>query len=340
MRLLVVHAWMRGNLGDVLQLSVLLRALRELGPAVLDLAGYPATPAPATGELIALVDRFRPEPFPWFWTFAPGLAQRAAIEPWWRRRRAELFGEYDAIVCAPGPYIADYDPRAPSALADIALARDLGRPIVLSSHSIGPLADAGVRTVARASACVARESATHRYLEARGVPSTLAADYAFLYPYGSAMTAEPPGAPCRLVFLRSNNYPVRSLRMAGGALLADRHELVPAGPHPIVLATSDTHRDARFLASAGSRLGVEWVGCHTVPELVRVVRRATTVVSDRYHPAICAATLGKPARVLRNREPHKMQGLNDLLAGHSLVHLQELARAGLAVVRSAIQNAL
>ena len=289
MKLLVVHAWMRGNLGDVLQLSVLLRMLRELDPAVLDLAGYPATPAPATGELLALVDRFRPEPFPLLWKFAPRVVQRAAIEPWWRSRRRALFAEYDAIICAPGPYIADYDPRSPSALADIVLARDLNRPVVLSSHSIGPLADEGVRIVGRASACVAREPATHGYLAARGVIATLAADYAFLYPYAAA---------------------------------------------------GDMHRDAAFLAAAAQRLGVEWVGCRTVADLVQLIGRATGVVSDRYHPAICAACLGKPARVLKNREPHKMQGLDDLLSGHSLTQLQDYARSGLDAVRSALQNAL
>lgn len=331
---------MRGNLGDVLQLSVLLRTLRELGPAVLDLAGYPGTPAPATGELLALVDRFRPEPFPFLWKFAPGVVQRTAIEPWWRARRRTLFSEYDAIVCAPGPYIADYDPRSPSALADIVLACDLGRPIVLSSHSIGPLSEPGVRIVGRASACVSREPATHGYLAARGVSSTLAADYAFLYPYEAAMTAAPPGPACRVAFLRSNNYPAASLRMQAGALLADGVELVPASAEPLVLATSDMHRDARFLADTAQRLGVDWVGCATVPELVSLTRRATLVVSDRYHPAICAAALGTPARVLKNREPHKMQGLDDLLSGHSLTHLQDYARAGLDAVRHALRNAL
>ena len=33
MRILVLHAWLKGNLGDVLQLSVLLSALRDLQPA-------------------------------------------------------------------------------------------------------------------------------------------------------------------------------------------------------------------------------------------------------------------------------------------------------------------
>ena len=53
MRLLVVHAWMKGNLGDALQLTVLLTALRELRPRVLHLAGFPASPSPALDGVLA-----------------------------------------------------------------------------------------------------------------------------------------------------------------------------------------------------------------------------------------------------------------------------------------------
>ena len=60
---------------------------------------------------------------------------------------------------------------------------------------------------------------------------------------------------------------------------------------------------------------------------MQLIGASSGVVSDRYHPAICAAALGKPAQVLSNREPHKMQGLKNLLADHTLEELQELARA-------------
>ena len=66
MRILVVHAWLKGNLGDVLQLSVLLAALRDLKPARLDLAGYPIPAGEGTEPLVAAVDRVIPDPFWWF----------------------------------------------------------------------------------------------------------------------------------------------------------------------------------------------------------------------------------------------------------------------------------
>ena len=62
-----------------------------------------------------------------------------------------MFSVYDAIISAPGPFLADYDRRAPSALADIAAAAELGRLVILSSHSIGPLSPEGLEVVARAS---------------------------------------------------------------------------------------------------------------------------------------------------------------------------------------------
>ena len=171
MRILVLHAWLKGNLGDVLQLSGLLSALRELKPQALDLAGFPAQPAAETAEVIELADRYLPDTFPWYWSFAPAAAGNLIFEPWWRKRRTALFSRYDAIVCAPGPYLADYDPRVTSALSDIAIAAALGLPVVLSSHSIGPLTDERLRDVAKATTRVARESRTYHYLRERGVPA-------------------------------------------------------------------------------------------------------------------------------------------------------------------------
>src|SRR5918996_1055434 len=104
MRILILHAWLKGNLGDVLQLSVLLSALRELNPGALDLAGYPAQPAPETAEVLQLADRYLPDTFPWYWNMAPAPMGKVVFA-WWRKQRKALFSRYDAIVCAPGPYL-------------------------------------------------------------------------------------------------------------------------------------------------------------------------------------------------------------------------------------------
>ena len=101
------------------------------------------------GSVTDVIDRYLPDTFPWYWKLAPSIVGRIVFEPWWRRRRTALFSEYDAIVCAPGPYLADYDPRATSALADIAIAADMGLRVVLASHSIGPLSAGGRAVIAR-----------------------------------------------------------------------------------------------------------------------------------------------------------------------------------------------
>jgi polysaccharide pyruvyl transferase WcaK-like protein len=336
MRILVVHAWLKGNLGDVLQLSVLLTALRALKPRVLDLAGYPRRPADETGEVLQLADRWVPDAFPWYWGFAPRAVGRLVIEPWWRRRRERLFARYDAVVCAPGPYLAEYDPRAASALCDISTAARLGMPVVLASHSVGPLRKDGIDAVARASIRIAREEASHRYLCERGVAAVLSADLAFVYPYRSSGQPAPLAGPYRVAFLRSNNLAAARLRVTPGGLFEGTRPVVETAGERLVLATSDYRRDRGFLDPVARRLGIPWVGCRSVPEMVTLIEGSSGVVSDRYHPAICAAVLGRPAHVLENREPHKMRGLSQLLAGRTLAELQGLARAGLRTVQEAL----
>lgn len=338
MRILVLHAWLKGNLGDVLQLSVLLSALRELKPRALDLAGYPAQPAAETAEVLRLADRYLSDGFPWYWNLAPALVGKAVFEPWWRKRRKALFSHYDAIVCAPGPYLADYDRRVTSALCDIRIATEMGLPVALSSHSIGPLQPSGLAAVARASVRIARESSTYAYLYERGLSAVLSADLAFLYPYVDTGPRASIPSPYRLIFLRSNNLDADALRLEQGALFEGSRLIAEASSDRLILATSDYRRDERFLARAARRLGVAWIACHSVPDLVTLIGASSGVVSDRYHPAICAAVLGRPAQVLSNREPHKMQGLKNLLADNTLDELQTLARTGLRTLRDALTS--
>lgn len=328
---------MKGNLGDVLQLTVLLEALRELRPRVLDLAGYPAAPPAALSGVIGLCDRFIADSFAWHWKLVPRRIVEGVLEPRWRAHRRAWFSGYDAIISAPGPFLAEYDPRAPGALADIVAATDLGRPTILAGHSIGPLSPAALRIVARASTCIAREPWTHAYLADHGIQSVPSADLAFLYPFEQDLGAPLAEPPYRVVFLRSNNLRKRALHIVNGGLFEGHREIAPASPLRIVLATSDRRRDERFIASTARRLRVPSVVCRSVPELVRIIAGASEVVSDRYHPAICGAVLGKPTRVLSNREPHKMQGLSALLDGRPVEALQRAARAGLSALRESLR---
>jgi polysaccharide pyruvyl transferase WcaK-like protein len=333
---------MKGNLGDVLQLSVLLSALRMLKPERLDLAGYPPRPAPAAEELVARVDRYLSDPFPRYWVFTPAPLARRVVEPPWRRRRAALFRSYDAVVCAPGPYLADYDARAPSALCDIRVAGDLGLPVALASHSVGPLSPDGVATVARATVRVAREAATFAYLRDHDITSVRAADLAFLYPFERAIdgsTESVVRGPYYVVFIRSNNLRGRALSVRDGRLYHGERLIADAGGASMVLATSDAGRDERFLTAVARRLSLPVVVCRTPASLARLVAGSVGVASDRYHPAICAVVLGKPVLVVANREPHKTEGLRSLLSEHGVPALQDLARTGLDALCGALQRA-
>ncbi len=343
MKLLVVHAWLRGNLGDVLQASVLLRSLRELRPSVLDLAGYPGVARAGTEELLSLADRHVRETFAWSWRFVPRAVRRVTLEPGRRKRRAALFSGYDAIVSAPGPFLARYDARWPSALSDLEVAADLGIPFLLASHSIGPLAEDALATLGRASLCVAREATTHAYLTEHGLPSVPSADYAFLYPFEAAVGRVPPcplPTPYRLLFLRANNLDPKSIHIGRGRLRCGGRELPLAPEEKVVLATSDVPADGHFLEKLAARLGVPSVPCRSVGELVSIVAGSSGVISDRYHPAICAVGLGKPACVLDNREPHKTQGLQTLIKDHRIEGLEALAKDGLSAIRRVLTGAL
>lgn len=332
-----MHAWLRGNLGDALQASVLLRSLREVRPSVLDLAGYPAVPGEGVRELVTLVDDHLPEPFQWHWWYAPQALRAVTVEPGWRRRRAALFSRYDAIISAPGPFLADYDARSPSALCDLDVAADLGVPLVLASHSIGPLSEEALDRVSRATIRVSRESVTHEYLAGRGIDSVLSADLSFLYPYEehlAGVAARPCiGGPYRLAFLRGNNLAIDSLELRRDSLRCGDREIALAPGERVVLATTDARRDGRFLSKVSSRLNVLAVACRSVGDLVTLVAGASAVISDRYHPAICAMALGKPAEIIANHEHHKMFGLQELARSYDLPGLRKLARAGLGAVR-------
>lgn len=340
MRVLVVHSWLRGNLGDVLQGSVLLRALRSLRPRTLDLAGYPRVPGEGARELLELADRHVPEPFACYWRYLPGSLGAVAIEPRWRRQRTMLFSRYDAVVSAPGPFLAQYDARCPSALCDMEVASDIGVPFILASHSIGPLSAPDLERVGRATLCVARERASYEYLLANGLRAVKSADFGFLYPYEDVVSTARgvlrSPRPYRLVFLRSRNLSLRKIRWHRGQLLLGSR-LVPISPgEHVVVATSDAYRDEKFVARVAKQLGVPAAVCRSVRDLVTLIAGSSGVVSDRYHPAICAAALGKKAELLPNREPHKMQGLEYLLRQHDLGALRDLAWQGITAVTDAL----
>ena len=220
MRILVLHAWLKGNLGDVLQLSVLLSALRELRPRVLDLAGFPARPADETAEVLGLTDHYVPDTFPWYWKPGADVRReggvRAVVE-------TAAQGAVLTLRCTssvrPGPTWRTTMPARRAPCVTSPSQPSSACPSCYRATPIGPLRRDGLAAVAKATVRIAREPATYKYLRERGLPAVLSADLAFLYPYaGSAERAAPFRPPYRLIFLRSNNLDANRLRLEGGAL--------------------------------------------------------------------------------------------------------------------------
>ncbi len=323
MRILVVHTWLKGNLGDVLQASVLLRGLRALDPEVLDLCGHPRNVPAQCLEVTELADRYRPEGAMWWWRGVPaGFA--APIRRWGPRGR--LFARYDVVVSAPGAFLADYDARCAAALLDF----QLDSRCVVAAQSIGPLEHPDA--LRRVSACVVREPASHAYLAGRGIGSTSAADLGFLYPFEPSVAR---GGQGTAVFLRSNNLDLDRVTLRGGVLREGDRTIADVGD-AIVLATSDARRDRTPLAALGRRLGWAVRTCERISELVDVVFGADAVVTDRYHPAVCAAAMGVSCTVLPTHETHKMTGLQTLMGEYDADGLRGMAQAGLAAIQAAV----
>jgi polysaccharide pyruvyl transferase WcaK-like protein len=335
---------MKGNLGDILHASVLLRALRALQPDALDVAGYPPQPPPSCREgCLDVADRFLPESFEWWWSLLPGVA-RGGVQRLLRGARAELLRQYDVVVSMPGPFLTRHDYRSTAALLDMALARRLGIPFVLAGHSVGPLSKSGLLELSRVACCVAREPSTQRFLAGHGIRSVLAADYAFLHPLEAPAGLEDrlvrSTRPYRVLFLRANNLPLRQLRREGHRLLCRGRPVAVLGEDALAVATSDRSKDAAVLAGLANRLGGTPILCTTVAEMVAVIRGSRGVVSDRYHPAVCAIALDRPAQVLDNREAHKMAGLRELIELGDLEGVRNLARTGLRAVERAVVDAM
>ena len=141
----------------------------------------------------------------------------------------------------------------------------------------------------------------------------------------SVMAQDPAKVAPDVYKVRLDNAKVRVLEVTGKA-----GQKAPMHRHLdyLVYSLADgsvKHSDAKGAVSDSALKAGQavWRGAES---------HASEVVSDRYHPAICAAALGRPSTVIENREPHKMRGLQRLLADRPLGDLQDLARNGLRVM--------
>ncbi|MEP7117877.1 MAG: polysaccharide pyruvyl transferase family protein, partial [Acidobacteriota bacterium] len=160
-----------------------------------------------------------------------------------------------------------------------------------------------------------REPRSARWLAARGIIATAAADAAFL---AAALSAQrdAPGAATRSVFYTPGvvQSTTASRATAVADILTDLRTLADAGWEPTFVqfedresSLADAVREQGWLTTDGR--AVPW------PAFGAWLRHFALVVSGRYHVLIFAAMAGVPA-IARRSNTHKIEGLLDLLARH------------------------
>jgi polysaccharide pyruvyl transferase WcaK-like protein len=312
MRIVLLHGWLRGNLGDLCIAHQLVRFLRARFPqAHLTVVSEPRGEWTVPEELLAATDAYVERPF------------REAVD--------DLLGDASAVVQIPGGGLQDPgDSRGPYMLRDAELCHRLGVRHVLAGHSFHPSLDLGPL---RGSVVIAREPASHALLHSRGIPSLLSADPAFLQPVPEAAAVRAG----TLLFLRRRHF--ESIALDGEAVVTDgMRTVIPA--LPLTLASSDPLRDDKVLQPLATRHDLPYERCLDLLHLLRIIAGSAHVVSDRYHPVIFAAMLETPFTFLQREGSLRDHGLRDLLAGHTPVALAALARAGFTSVAAALDGAL
>lgn len=304
-RILVTHAWIRGNLGDYCTAKQLLLYLRRNFEGVsIDVVSVPGEHFQARHDIAALADTYMERPF---------MDDLTA-----------MFPSYDAVINAPGGGLqSSEDRRGARMLEDARACARLRIPHVFASHSFHPSFDyAGLEK----SLIVTREPASEILLRSHGLRPIAGADLAFIedVPRRHESTEAPV-----LLFLRFDHF--RTIRRDRRTLLLDERSItLPEAP--LVLATSDPLRDDMLLLPLSKQWGVPYLRSPTLDHLLLSIASATHVISDRYHPVIFAHMMGVPHTFLRQEGSLRDEGIDRLLTEHSIQTLAAKAHDSLDAI--------
>lgn len=190
----------------------------------------------------------------------------------------------------------------------LALAHRLGRPVWALNGTVEAidrwLLDAALGPAARVSV---REPWSARWLAARGLHATLAADAAFLAAPFLAR-ADATSAPARALYTPGVLAGLHSSRAeAVSALLEDLRAIADAGRLPVLAWFED--REAP-LATAVAAHGWATMDLRRTPwtTIGQCLRSFDLVISGRYHLLVFAAMAGRPF-LARPSNTHKVEGL-------------------------------
>lgn len=317
-RILVTHAWIRGNLGDFCTAKQLLLYLRRNFHGVcIDVVSVPGEHFQARHDIAALADTYMERPF--------------------TDDLTSIFPHYDAVINAPGGGLQTAgDRRGMRMLEDARACARLRIPHVFASHSFHSSFD---YSALEKSLIVTREPASETLLRSRGLQPIAGADLAFRedVPRRHESTESPPAghSPAEagegrvLLFLRFDHF--RSIRRDGQTLFLDERSItLPEAP--LVLATSDPLRDDTLLHPLSKQWGVQYLRSPTLDHLLLSIASAAHVISDRYHPVLFARMMGVPHTFLRQEGSLRDEGIDRLLAENSIQTLAAKAHDSLEAI--------
>lgn len=317
-RILVTHAWIRGNLGDYCTAKQLLLYLRRnFESASIDVVSIPGEHFRARRDIEALADTYMERPF--------------------TDDLTSIFPRYDAVINAPGGGLqSSGDRRGARMLEDARACAGLRIPHVFASHSFHPSFD---YTGLEKSLIVTREPASETLLRSRGLLPIAGADLAFTedVPRRHESTESPPaghspaeaGEGWVLLFFRFDHF--RAIRRDGRTLFLDERSItLPEGP--ISLATSDPLRDDVHLTPLSQQWGIPYLRSPTLDHLLLSIASSAHVISDRYHPVLFARMMGVPHTFLRQEGSLRDEGIDRLLSENSIQTLAAKAHDSLEAI--------
>ncbi len=308
MRILLLHGWLRGNLGDACITDQLLHVLRSRFPqAHLTLVSEPHGEWTVPADLLSRVDTF--------------------IERSYRDPVDALIAGSDVVINVAGGGLQDPgDPRGPCMLRDAEVCHRLGIFHAFAGHSFHASFDL---SALQGSFILAREPASHALLASRGISAHLTADPAFLL----SLPLPPAVREGTMLFLRCWHF--NRIAKHGKVLTMDDRTM-EYDCEPLTLASSDPLRDDAVLTPLVDRYALRYERCFDLSHLLRVIGSAKHVISDRYHPVIFAAMLGLPFTFLKRKGSLRDEGLSIFLREKSIAELTELSAAGFGMMCDAM----
>lgn len=364
---LLIHAWMTGNIGDVLHTKPIIKYLQKKGYKV-HLSGYYPKESYEWENIIKSIDAFYKED---------------VVRDYDSIKRKKLFSQYEKVIFVSGPYISNIDKkRKEAALTDIEILSEMPQTkCILAGHSFSKLNKEDFEILKKADVIVSREIESWNYLNKNGCKTVLSADLAFLYlseMYKIEETVREVNErkDKKLCFLRHDNIKLEELfGISENNLIKTIKEILNCNFLPfkdkIIMilkislekiiskksknteistislkginqdnkidinietcdfATSDEFRDNQKMGKVCLINNYKFINCNTVQKLINVILKYNVIISDRYHPAIISFYFGKETICLPSKNNLKMRGLVLMIKKHSIENIIKLAKKSL-----------